>query len=277
MYTTLPYTSILNKHIALPQDHGSWVFLFTPLIVGLFAGRHLTMATLFLIIGVMSAFLLRQPATIAVKVFSKRRPRRDLPAAIFWGSLYALIGLASLAGLVSLGYSYLLFLALPGLPIFAWHLYLVSRRAERRQMGVELVATGVLSLAAPAAMWVGLGRPDPEGWWLWAFTWFQAAASLVYAFLRLEQRQLKSMPEMDEKLRMGRRAMAYSTFNLAAACLLSIFKIVPTLLPLAFVVQWLESIWGTLKPAIGYKPLVIGTRQLVVSLLFTLILILTWI
>jgi hypothetical protein len=29
---------IFVRHIALPQDHGSWVFLLSPLLIGLFAG-----------------------------------------------------------------------------------------------------------------------------------------------------------------------------------------------------------------------------------------------
>ncbi|MBI1855919.1 MAG: YwiC-like family protein [Chloroflexi bacterium] len=31
--------SFLRKQIAIPQDHGSWVFILSPLIVGIFAGK----------------------------------------------------------------------------------------------------------------------------------------------------------------------------------------------------------------------------------------------
>jgi len=40
--------------------------------------------------------------------------------------------------------------------------------------------------------------------------------------------------------------------------------------------QWAETIRGTLKPAVQAKPKAIGMRQLAVSTLFTLLFILAW-
>lgn len=268
--------SILTRHIALPQDHGSWVFILSPLIIGIWAGDAWTPATAWLILGAMAAFLLRQPITIAVKVYSQRRPRSELPAARFWIAIYSLISLAALAGLISSGFSFLLWLAIPGTIVFAWHLLLVRRRQERRQMGVELIATGVLSLAAPAGYWIGLGRPDPMGWWLFAAVWLQSAASIVYAYLRLEQRTLPGLPSLSDRLRLGGRALAYTTFNVTAISLLAGSGVLPAWLPLPYLLQWLETIWGTLKPAIGWKPVAIGFRQLGISILFTILFLLTW-
>ena len=76
--------SYFRKTIALPSDHGSWVFILSPLIIGLFAGGLWQGASFILIIAAMAAFLIRQPVTMAVKSISGRRPSRDLPAAIFW-------------------------------------------------------------------------------------------------------------------------------------------------------------------------------------------------
>jgi len=169
----------LKRHIALPTDHGSWVFIISPLLIGLFAGGQLTIASLYLVVGAMAAFLIRQPLSTAVKAYSGRRSRRDLPAAWFWAILYGLIALLAFAGLVLQGFAYLAILAVPGIPVFIWHLVLISRRAERRQVGVEIVGSGVLALAAPAAYWVGVGSPQAAGWWLFLLTWFQSAASIV--------------------------------------------------------------------------------------------------
>jgi len=224
----------------------------------------------------MAAFLLRQPVTIAVKAYSGRRSKRELPSAWFWIILYGVIGLAAFGLLAAQGFAYLAILALPGVPVFIWHLYLVSKRAERRQAGVEVVASGVLALAAPAAYWVGVGRPDTSGWWLFALTWMQSAASIVYAYLRLEQRELTSVPEPFVRLRMARRAVMYTTFNLAWVIFLSIFRVLPPLLPLPFLVQWGETLWGTFRPAVGVKPTLIGLRQLLVTTIFTLLFILAW-
>ena len=276
MLTTLTKQSFLRRHIALPQDHGSWVFLISPLLIGLFAGSSFTSASVYLIAAAFSAFLIRQPTTIAIKVLSGRRPKRELQPAFFWIAAYGVLGGLSLTGLVLLGYPYLLYLAIPGLPVFAWHLYLVSKRAERRQIGIELVGSGVLALAAPAALWVSAGQPLPEGWLLWALAWFQSAASIVYAYLRLEQRSLETVPSREDRIKMAGRALAYSTFNLAAVSIMAVASLVPPLLPLPFALQFLETVQGSLNPAVGLKPTSIGIRQLIVSSLFTILFIITW-
>jgi len=269
-----------KKQIALPQDHGSWVFILSPLLVGIFAGKTLSVATLYLIIATMSAFMLRQPVTVTVKALSGRRPKTDLPAAWFWVLVYGAIATAALIGLILSGFGYLIYLAIPGAPVFAWHLWLVSQRAERRQAGIEVIATGVLSLSAPAAYWVGIGEYDPHGWWLMVFTWLQSAASIVYAYLRLEQREIgqnqAAAMSRSDWLRLGRRAFFYTFFNVLFSSLMGILNFVPSLIFIPFLAQWLEAVWGINHPAVGWKPTKIGIRQLMVSILWTVLFILLW-
>jgi hypothetical protein len=276
LHTRPNQQTIFLRHIALPQDHGSWIFLISPLVIGLFAGGRWISASGFLILAALAAFLIRQPTTIVVKVYSNRRSRRELHVALIWIGIYALLGLASLAGLIAEGYGYLLYLAIPAAPVFAWHLYLVSRRSERRQAGVEIVGSGVLALAAPAAYWVARGQTDAMGWWLFGLAWFQSAASIVHAYMRLEQRGLNEAPDLAMRLVLGRRALLYTTFNLSAVAVLSVTGVLPILLPIPYLLQWGETLWGTLNPAINVKPTLIGLRQLIVSILFTFLFILTW-
>ena len=295
--------SLFKRHIALPQDHGSWVFILSPLLIGLFAGKHFSPASINLIIAAMGAFLLRQPVSIAVKAYAGRRSRNDLPAARFWMLIYGAIILLALAGLVAEGFSYILYLAVPGIPVFIWHLYLVSKRTERRQVGVEILATGTLSLAAPAAFWIGQGGYDPLGWALWLLTWLQSAASIVYAYLRLLQRETPLKREQAEGTarpapkpeiqvsgieaqskdteengvwRMSTRALQYTSFNLLLTIVLGWFAWLPRWIFLPFLVQWLETIWGVSHPATGWKPTAIGIRQTIVSTLFTVLFIICW-
>jgi hypothetical protein len=288
---------LLNRQIALPQDHGSWVFILSPLLIGLFAGGAFNYASLALTAAAMAAFLIRQPAAMMIKAYAGRRPRSDLPAARFWFVAYGVIAILSLAELFYLKQGYIAPLAIPGIPVFAWHLHLVSKRAERRQAGIEVIATGVLSLAAPAAFWVGLGHYDPTGWWLWALTWLQSAASIVYAYLRLEQREQVAVPsgtersgvqsrdvlaapakgqERSEKWKLGRRAFLYTSFNLAASFVLGWSQILPQWIFVPFLLQWLETVWGIQNHATGWKPTRIGIRQLIVSTLWTILFIVTW-
>lgn len=265
-----------RKQIFLPQDHGAWVFIFSPLLVGLFAGGRFTFASLSLVIASMAAFLIRQPLTIAVKAYFGRRAKSDLPAAGFWIAVYAIIVLMALAGLIRAGFGYLLILAIPGAPVFAWHLWLVRQREERRQVNVEIIATGVLSLAAPAAYWVGIGDYDPAGWWLWILVWSQTAASIVYAYLRLAQREQAEGLGKSGLWKMGLRAFVYTTFNLAAALTLGLVSVLPRFVFIPYLVQWGETMWGIFHPAFRWKPTQIGIRQLIVSTLWTILLIVTW-
>ncbi len=269
-------STVLIRHIALPQDHGSWVFLLSPLLIGLFASGTFTINSLVLTIAAMAAFLIRQPISITIKAYSGRRSRRDLPAARFWILVYGFIGLLSVLVLILQGFAFLLILALPGLPVFAWHLYLISKRAERRQIGVEIVGSGVLALAGPAAYWIGTGSLDASGWWLFILPWLQSAASIVYAYLRLEQRGLIAMPGPKDRLRLGRRSLLYTSFNLVFVSILSVLNILPAGLPVPFALQWVETMYGTLNPAMGVKPTKIGIRQLIVSSLFTILFIIAW-
>jgi len=269
-------TSYFRKQIFLPQDHGSWVFIFSPLLIGLFAGEQFTLASLCLVIAAIAAFLVRQPITIAVKALVGRRSKSDSPAALFWILLYGFIILLALMGLLRAGFGYLILLAVPGLPIFAWHLWLVSKREERRQVNVEIIATGVLSLAAPAAYWVGIGHYDPLGWWLWILVWLQTAASIVYAYLRLEQREMKEIPTRPERWKMGFRAFLYTTFNLVLTLVLGLISVLPLFIFIPYLVQWIETLWGIFHPAIRWKPTRIGVRQMIVSTAWTILFILYW-
>ncbi|MHB8933565.1 MAG: YwiC-like family protein [Bellilinea sp.] len=275
----LPMTTrrLFLKHVAVPNEHGSWVFLFSPLLIGLFVGGNFSWASVLFIASALSAFMLRQPVTILVKILSKRRPRSEMSVAVFWISAYIVIGLGALTGLIMMGYFSLLYLVVPALPVFGWHLWLVSRRSERRQVAVEIAGSGALALTAPAAYWIGVGDYDPVGWLLWCLTWIQAAVSIYYAYLRLEQRTWKEVPSVSLRWQAGRTEIAAATTALLLVIILSIFTIVPALLPLAYAIQWLETIYGTFKPAVKVKPTIIGLRQLFVSTLFTIVFILTWV
>ena len=268
--------SLFRRQIALPQDHGSWVFILSPLIIGLFAGRQISIGSWALAAAAMTAFLVRQPVTIAIKAYSGRRPRSDLPGAGVWMGVYGVLGLLCVIGLIALDKAFVLYLAIPAAPVFAWHLWLVSKREERRQPGIEILATGVLALAAPAAYWIGKGSYQPIGWVLWILTWFQSAASIVHTYLRLEQRGWKPNPTLGTRFKSGARALVYTGFNLVLALILGAFQIIPGMVFSAFLIQAMETLWGTINPAIGAKPVTIGTRQLIVSIFFTILFIITW-
>ena len=263
------------KHVAIPSEHGAWIFLFSPLLIGLFIGGF-SSGTIPLILTLLSAFLIRQPVTILVKVFSGRRPQKDLYPALIWLIIYGFVLISNLIILILQKYVFILLLALPALPVFIWHLWLVSKRAERRQKLIEIAASGVLALAAPAIFWVGQQQYNPTGWLLWVFTWLQVTGTILYAYLRLEQRQLKQQPTLKESIKMSSEAFIFNLILFISILVIAIMGWIPTFLPLAFLIQPLEVIWGTFNPAISEAPKKIGIRQLLVSSIFTVSFIIAW-
>lgn len=266
----------LRKHIAIPQDHGSWVFILSPLFIGFFIGGKFTTPAIYLIFASAAVFLIRQPMTIAVKAYAGRRSRTDLPAARFWIVIYGSIALVFFTGLMMRGMTAVAYLAVPGILTFVWHLWLVSRRAERKQAGLEIVASGSLALAAPAALWVSRGSYNAEGWALWVLVWFQSAASIVHAYMRLMHRERKELPSRAEQAQIGARAVMYTSFNLIVTFILSIIDWLPRFIFIPYLLQWAETLWWAFNPAINAKPTSIGFRQLAVSALFTILFILFW-
>jgi hypothetical protein len=247
--------------------------LLSPLLIGLFAGGRFKTATLYLVVAALCGFLCRQPITLAVKALSGRRSREDLRPAVFWMLVYAAIGALHVTGLVLRGFGYVLYLVVPALPVFAWYLYLVSRREERRQMLLEIVAAGAMALSAPAGLWIGVGEYDSRGWLLWALVWAQSAASIVYAYLRLEQRVGGEVPG---RFHRARASMILALLNVIAAIALGWFDIVSRWLFVPYAVQWIEVVRGALRPAVGLRPQAIGMRQALVSGLFTVLFIVIW-
>jgi hypothetical protein len=260
---------VFRKHYALPSEHGSWIWWIGPFVIGAAAAGGFPPPLGLLFLTAFAAFLSRQPIALLVKIASGRRPTADRWPALFWTALYGSVVLLGLAGLVRLGYGRLLLgLAAPAVLVFAWHLWLVSRRAERGQMGVELVGAGVLALTAPGAYWVAGGPDSPTPWILWLLCWLQSAASIVLVYLRLDQRRWEAVPPPIGRWRAGRRALAYHLFNVLAAALLAERLRVPGGVTLAFGLMLVDAVESVARPRIGVRPAAIGLRQLAASTAF---------
>ena len=257
-----------RKIYALPAEHGSWIWWIGPFVLGVAAAGTVSPDLLPLATGVFLAFLIRQPVIMLVKIVSGRRPPSDWPAVRTWLLIYGLC--LTIAGLllIMLGHAHVYLLLLPGLPVFGWHLWLVRRRAERGQRGIEIVGSGVLALAAPASYWVCGGSDLLLPWILWLLAWLQSAASIVLVYLRLEQRSWENERSLTERMRAGARTLAYHAVNLLLSIALSWSGWLPWPMSLAFGLMAIDAFFGILQPATGQRPVQIGLRQLFASTSF---------
>jgi hypothetical protein len=241
------------------------------MLIGVAAAGAWTIDILAFAAAAFAGFLLRQPVTILVKIRSGRRPAHDLRPALVWAIIDSVIVAVAATALVRNGHARVLVLAVPGLLVFAWNLWLVSRREERGQMGVEVVGAGVLALTAPGAYWVCGGASAGLPWLLWLLCWLQAAASIVLVYFRLGTRKLEAIPLLRDRLEDGRRALAYNGFNAVLAAALALAAVIPELMASAFLLMLLDAIAAVARPPIGQPPTRIGVRQLLASSLFVVL------
>ncbi len=260
-----------RKHYAIPSEHGIWIWWLGPLIIGTSAAGGPSSAFLTLFLAALFAFLIRQPISIIVKALSGRRNKEDVRPAMFWVIVYGFGLLLFVAILVAQGYRQILLLAIPGIPVFIWNIKLISKRAERGQRGIELVGSGVLALAAPAAYWVSGGTDVFLPWILWLLTWLQSAASIVNVYDRLEFRKLDRLPPVELRLQNGRRSLAYHIFNVILSAILAVGGRIPWLSVIAFVLMLVDSAESVIHPPIGARARAIGFRQLGASILFVIL------
>jgi YwiC-like protein len=263
------------KQYVIPPEHGGWFLWIGPFLLGAVAAGEFKIDLLLLLLLIAAGYLSRQPLIILVKALAGRRARADAVPALRVFVLIVAAAALLFAALLLRGHLYLLWLGLPALPVLALQLWLVARRQER-QMGIELIGSGVLALAAPAAYWVGLAKLETTGWWLWALSWLYNASAIVYVYLRLQQRRLPAVLEWGERWRQGGRVLLYSGFNLAITLALAALALLPPFVPAVYALALLHFIYGISIPAVGARPVRIGVEQSSATLVFYLLLALAF-
>lgn len=268
--TSKTFQTILKQYV-IPTEHGGWLLWLGPFILGALAAGEVNFDLVLLVLLIVAGYLSRQPLIMLIKALAGRRARADAIPALRIFAVAATLDALLLAALLLRGYYYLLWLGLLALPVLGAQLWLVSRRQER-QIGIELIGSGVLALAAPAAYWVTLGRIESTGWWLWGLSWLYNASAIVYVYLRLRQRRLTVAPEWGERWRQGTRVLLYSGFDLVLALFLAVSALVPLLVPAVFALALIHFIYGISFPAVRARPAQIGLEQSLATLLFYLLL-----
>jgi hypothetical protein len=76
---------------------------------------------------------------------------------------------------------------------------------------------------------------------------------------------------------MGYPTLLFNGINLIFSLGLSILQLTPMPVPVAYALMFADATEGVVHPAMGYQPTRIGLRQLGMSILFVLILILAFV
>jgi hypothetical protein len=177
-------TAVKIRSVALPAEHGGWGFLLEPILLGLLVAP--SAAGLWLAVGVLGMFLVRQPLKIALADRKRGRRFARTAAAERFGLAYGAVSLLGFAAAVLIaGPDILLPMAL-GFPFMAAQLvydFTNRSRAALPELAGPLALASVGGSIALAGGWA-----MPPALALWAILAARALPSVLYvrARLRLE-------------------------------------------------------------------------------------------
>jgi hypothetical protein len=190
---SLFHRNFFRKSLVIPAEHGSWSWLLVPFLVGAAVAGRFSGAgpaapgpIILTLIGGLSAFLMRQPASIWFRIRQGRANPANESLAASWALGLALVAGLCLAGLLAGGRVALLWLVPPFAVVLL--LYLVAARSGRagmRSLWMELIGAVGLGLMAPATVIAATGHMTGWVWGLWGLMGIQNALGVLYVRLRL--------------------------------------------------------------------------------------------
>ena len=191
---------LFRRQVVIPSEHGSWSWFFVPYFVGLLVAGQWNVSALVVLIGGLAGFLIRQPASVYLRIRSGKGRRSDESLAAAWMLILGAIALLSLVALLAMGLTELLWLMVPMVGIFAFYLVATrQRKAAARTLWMELAGAIGLAAMAPAAYIAATGQLDSIAWALWLLLAGQNALGVLYVRLRIadtHQRQIDRLPTL---------------------------------------------------------------------------------
>lgn len=175
-----------RKQLIMPAEHGSWSWLLVPFFVGVIVAGEWNLPVTLVLIGGLSGFLIRQPATIWLRTLTGRGRKSDRTAAAAWTIILAVIAALCLVALLALGMTALFALLIPLAILLAFYLVAARyRRAKMRTLWMELVGAAGLAATAPAAYVASTGQLNSVAWTLWGLMAGQNALGVLYVRMRI--------------------------------------------------------------------------------------------
>ena len=184
--TTSAKQAKFRKQLLLPAEHGSWSWLLVPYFVGVAVGGGFNWATLLILLGGMALFLLRQPATVWLRLQQGKGRKADRPIV-----QKLIAGLGAVAAicfviLFALGLRELFVLALPVFVLLiVYALASVSKQTSVRNLWMELAGAAGLALMAPAAMIAAQGQISDDVWTVYGLMALLNVLGVFYVRLRI--------------------------------------------------------------------------------------------
>ena len=170
----------------IPREHGAWAVLYAPFLIGAASGGRFEVEILIFWVAVTAFFLARHPLSRLARL--RVVESIDPDKFNYWMRWFVIYLGTGLAATVPLLFYYQLWYLIPlggvsALVLLA-HLYLSTRRAERRLLG-EFLGVAGLTLTAPGAYYVLQGRLDDVGFLLWFWNLLYFTSGIFYVKMRV--------------------------------------------------------------------------------------------
>ena len=246
------------KTIALPIEHGSWGFVFEPLMAGLLIA--FSPSALWIALMIVGAFLTRQPLKVLLNAWQAKRDLPQTPVArkfvLIYGSIFTVGLLGSLYFVPRNALLPFLFV----LPLAACQLYFDASR-KSRQLLPEL--TGAVAISSSvAAIALASNWSFPAALALWAIFVARLVPSILYVRNRLLLEKGKSFSR-------GLPVVSHvAAFALVSA--LAFFGLSPMLTVLMFAVLQARAVVGLSPFRSKIKAMRIGVWEVVYGTLTAL-------
>lgn len=183
-----PQIKIDRKQIALPSEHGSWGFLFEPIVASLAIGFSLPGAMI--AIMTIGGFLARQPLKVLIIDRTGQRNAERARVAAGFIAIFASIALIGFTGAVLTGglHPFVPFFIV--LPLACVQIYFDGSRKSRGLLPEIFGAVTISSSAAAILLAAGFGWPAALALWLVLVS--RLIPSIIYVRNRLTLEKGKS-------------------------------------------------------------------------------------
>lgn len=246
------------KGIALPIEHGSWGFLFEPLLAGLLIAP--SFAAIWNSLLIIGAFLMRQPLKVWLTDLKAQKKLPQTAAAIKFTFIYGIIFLVGLTGSL---YFVKLNSFLPFLLISPLVIYQIYCDASRQSRNLLPEITGAIAISSSIAV-IALAdnRTFISSFALWLIFIARLISSIIYVRNRL-------------RLEKGKEYSFITNFltNLMAVLFIGYLTFVglsSILTLLMFLILFGRSIWGLSPYRKKVKAMKIGIWEVIYGTLTAL-------
>lgn len=259
----------MKVRIPVPREHGAWAMLYGPLVVAVATIGRFEWSVLLFLVAVTAVFLAHEPlATVARSSSSRAVNAERLRQSRRWLIIYFAIAAGATAPL--LVYYQRLYLIMFGALLGALlmlHIYLASKRAERKIMG-EFLGVLSLTLTAPGAYYIVQGRFDKLSLLLWVLNMLYFTSAIFYVKMRVSKFAKKK-----ESSLLTWQCTVYHAFLLVFISSLVWLGWIPGVVFLAFVPIILRAFWAMASREFRLNLKRIGFTELGYTMVFVVFLV----